>query len=234
MTRILFCGDPHGQFDAILRRIDRSQPDAVVLLGDLELNRALDDIFWSVLDRTELWFIYGNHDTDNSRYYDHLFHGALADHNLHGKVATVAGVRIAGLGGVFRKHIWYPPALPEYMTRPDLVQHCSPQQLWRDGVPRRHRSSIFPEDIVQLAAHQADILVTHEAPAEHPYGFSVLDRLATAMGVQRIIHGHHHDPYRYQRQPHINVGLQGFYELDTARLKLLTRKTVREEQPVSE
>ncbi|MGZ5802336.1 MAG: metallophosphoesterase family protein, partial [Burkholderiaceae bacterium] len=48
----------------------------------------------------------GNHDTDETRHYDHLFGSTLADRNLHGRIETIAGVRIAGLGGVFRTKVW--------------------------------------------------------------------------------------------------------------------------------
>ncbi|MBT2333203.1 DUF2384 domain-containing protein [Variovorax paradoxus] len=68
-----------------------------------------------------------------------------------------------------------------------------PEARWRDGIARRHRSSIFPEDYQQLLrGPPADILVTHEAPAAHPHGWKVIDELAEALGVQLVVHGHHH------------------------------------------
>ena len=51
---------------------------------------------------TEVWFIHGNHDTDSDADYDHLFGRHWQIRNLHGRVAVVDGVRIAGLGGVPR------------------------------------------------------------------------------------------------------------------------------------
>lgn len=48
----------------------------------------------------------GNHDTDEPKHYDKLFGSELGDRNLHGRIETIAGVRIAGLGGVFRTKIW--------------------------------------------------------------------------------------------------------------------------------
>jgi cytosine/adenosine deaminase-related metal-dependent hydrolase len=44
-----------------------------------------------------------------------------------------------------------------------------------------------------LSKLRADILVTHEAPSCHPYGFAAIDALARAMGVVRSFHGHQHD-----------------------------------------
>jgi hypothetical protein len=57
-------------------------------------------------------------------------------------------------------------------------------------------TAIWPEDYDALAGQQADILVTHEAPASHPAGNAALDALARAMGARLIVHGHHHVTYR--------------------------------------
>ncbi len=39
---------------------------------------------------------------------------------------------------------------------------------------------------------RADVLVCHEAPSCHRYGFGALDDLAAAMRVSLVVHGHHH------------------------------------------
>ena len=54
-------------------------------------------------------------------------------------------------------------------------------------------AAIYPDDLNVLSRQRADILVTHEAPSCHPYGFETLDQLARSMGVVRAFHGHHHD-----------------------------------------
>lgn len=74
----------------------------------------------SILDKTEIWFIHGNHDTDTEADHDHLFGSAMADRNLHGRVVEIAGLRIAGLGGVFRCKVWTPPA-PAIRFNPDYL-----------------------------------------------------------------------------------------------------------------
>ncbi len=51
----------------------------------------------------------GNHDTDIDADYDNLYDSRLAERNLHGRVVTTAGVRVAGLGGIFRGQVWMPP-----------------------------------------------------------------------------------------------------------------------------
>jgi len=135
MSRVLFCGDPHGMFEHILQRVQQLQPKAVVLLGDLDLPQSFETVFAPILDLTELWFIHGNHDTDNERCYDHLFHSSLSHRNLHGKIMNIGGLRIAGLGGVFRGQIWYPPEAPRYQTKADFIARCGKGNRWRSGLP---------------------------------------------------------------------------------------------------
>jgi hypothetical protein len=62
-------------------------------------------------------------------------------------------------------------------------------------------STIFPDTTEGLARQRADVLVSHEAPAGHPYGFAAIDRLAVAMGVRLVVHGHHHVEYQYDTEP---------------------------------
>ena len=83
---ILFCGDPHGDFRAIVQAVETYSPKAVVLLGDLDLERSLQDELGAIIDRTKIWFIPGNHDADQDLWYDNLFHSKLAHRNLHGRV----------------------------------------------------------------------------------------------------------------------------------------------------
>ena len=84
-----------------------------------------------------------------------------------------------------------------YESADAFVAHGGMQQQWRDGLPRQHRSSIFPEDYFHLVSQQADILVTHEAPSAHPHGFAAIDELARSMKVGKAFHGHHHDRLDY-------------------------------------
>lgn len=62
------------------------------MLGDLDLPQPFEMVFATILDLTEVWFIHGNHDTDHVYYYDNVFHSALSDRNLHGKVINIGGV----------------------------------------------------------------------------------------------------------------------------------------------
>jgi hypothetical protein len=109
---------------------------------------------------------------------------------------TVGTLRIAGLGGVFKKRIWLPPAAPVYASRAALLRSLAHHQGWRRGVPLRHRDAIFPEDIAALAGLRADILVCHDAPSSHPFGSAAIDDLAFTIRVRLIVHGHHHASLR--------------------------------------
>lgn len=192
---ILFGGDPHGDFEPIVRAVEAYSPQAVVLLGDFNLERSLEQELSTILDKTEVWFIPGNHDADQDRWYDHLFGSELAHRNLHGRVAEIDGKLVAGLGGVFREKIWMPPGQAKFYSQKDLLSTCKKGDLWRGGIPRKHHASIFWNDYETLWYRRADILVTHEAPSSHRYGFRTLDELAKSLGVKAVFHGHHHEQY---------------------------------------
>ena len=224
LPSIWLCGDVHGRFDhlteAVLQSAPSQRPAALVLLGDLQAQRPLEVELAAILEHTEVWFIPGNHDTDTDEDHDHLFCSALAGRNLHGRVVEIAGVRIAGLGGVFRGQVWMPPEPPEVESPRAYVAHIGRGNRWREGLPRRHRSTIFPAEYQALSKQQADVLVTHEAPSCHPHGFAVLDELGRRLGVRQAFHGHHHDRLDYQAEwsrlgfeAH-GVGLRGITALD--------------------
>jgi len=180
-STIFFCGDVHGHFDHIIGAVQQHRPAAIVFLGDLQAPRALNDLLQPIQNLTDIWWIHGNHDTDSDADYDNLFGSELADRNLDGRVVEIAGWRIGGLGGVFRHQVWAPPTLAQFRSREDFTARCGKGNLWRGGLPRKHRSSIFPDVYAQLALDRADILVTHEAPSCHPHGFEAIDQLAREM-----------------------------------------------------
>jgi predicted phosphodiesterase len=205
MGRIFFAGDTHGNFDHIIQVVQECRPAAVVFLGDLQPQQPLEQELQAILDLTEIWWIYGNHDTDSDADHDNLFQSALADRNLHGRVVEIAGVRIAGLGGIFRGQVWMPGdtiifdniAENDRMTPEAYTARCGKGNRWRGGLPRKHRSSIFSADYARLVGERADILVTHEAPSSHPHGFDAIDELARSLGATKAFHGHHHDRLDY-------------------------------------
>ncbi len=132
--------------------------------------------------------------------FDHLVTD-FPEGDIGGRVIEVGGLRIAGLGGVFKPRIWYPRAdepggriePPSFNTRREFLDSLPLREHWRGGLPLWHRDSIFPEDFAQLAQHRFDVLVTHEAPSCHRHGFAAIDRLAEVAAARLIVHGHHHE-----------------------------------------
>lgn len=207
VPKIYFFGDVHGQFQHVLDIVQHDRPDAIVLLGDLEPSQPLEEVLSPVLDKTIVRFIHGNHDTDSWDSYRNVFHCAISHLNLHGRVEEICGVRIAGLGGVFRSRIWMPPAQPIYDSYNGFCNALNEKRPLRDRKPtgtvtssqeREHYSSVFPDAVAELMRQQADVLVTHEAPSCHQHGFSTIDTLAKGMRVRVAYHGHHHRFYAYR------------------------------------
>lgn len=204
--KLMFFGDPHGDFRVPIRAVQRYAPEAIVLLGDLQATRPLQVELAPILDLTEVWFIHGNHDTDSESDYDNLFGSELAHRNLHGRVADIGGLRVAGLGGVFREAIWAPPLEPNFLSVAARLRVIRPRERWRGGLPLRHRSSIFPDEYERLTRQRADVLVTHEAPGGHKHGWKVLDDLAGALGAQVLVHGHLHARINYAAEGRLPKG----------------------------
>jgi Icc-related predicted phosphoesterase len=198
--KLMFFGDPHGDLEPVIGAVERFQPEAIVLLGDIQARRPLHVELRSILDLTEIWFIHGNHDTDSDADYDNLWGSELA-RNLHGRIVEIAGYKVAGLGGIFRSKIWDPRRPIEdaaFQSSDAMRRTMKREERWRDGISRKHRSSIFPADYQRLLrSGPADILVTHEAPAAHPHGWQAIDELAKTLGVQLVVHGHHHQNIDY-------------------------------------
>lgn len=206
---IYFFGDTHGNFDHVAPLVEKDRPEAIVFLGDIWPNRPLEEELAGVLDKTEVWFIHGNHDATTREVYDNVFNSKLSDRSLHGRVVEIAGLRVGGLGGMFRKDIWYPEpqdAPPHYDSYADYQRSVEAESdsdtagrpVDRSNKLLKHRTSIFYRDWFNLYGQGADILVTHEAPSCHPYGFKVIDELARSMRVKFAFHGHHHDRLNYQ------------------------------------
>ena len=53
--KLMFFGDPHGQFEFVIRFVEKYRPEAIVLLGDIQAQRPLERDFASTLDLTEVW-----------------------------------------------------------------------------------------------------------------------------------------------------------------------------------
>lgn len=197
--RIFFVGDPHGYFRRFMPTIERDQPAAVVLLGDIEAEQPLVEILrkWDY-DPERVFIIPGNHDADRRSLWTNLSAWRQAGRDLHGRVLEIAGRRIAGLGGVFEAEIWHPDYGAPLWRSGDEFMAIQPPERKAAGLPLKFHAAIWWRDYARLWELQADILVTHEAPRCHRHGFIELDNLGEAMGVTSHFHGHHHETYEDQ------------------------------------
>ena len=207
---IVFVGDIHRRWDLVARGLNAlARPVRhVVLLGDMECTEPLDRHVAPIFAHgASLHWIFGNHDADGgpemwANLSDAARNPATAAGALHGRVAEIGGVRVAGLGGTFHTRVWNPPAAPRLHGRAELAADMAALGPgWSpDAAATLARNlaamAIWPEDVEALARQRADVLVTHEAPSSHPSGAAVLDGLARAMGARLVIHGHHHVAYR--------------------------------------
>jgi len=209
---IWFCGDTHGYLKHVVEHVLSADavgqgPAAIILLGDIDAPRPLHLELEEIAGMTEIFWIPGNHDSDDNLSWNNLVSSELADRNIHCRVAEIGPWRVAGLGGVFRKKIWTPPDQPLFpgydAWRTDLLDR-RPTKDW--GVAetteeRRHRTSIFPNCIAALEKLRANILVSHEAPEcrGDGRGWRAVGDLARRMGVRYAFHGHHHDAQDYSR-----------------------------------
>lgn len=200
--KIIAYGDPHGEWQPLVEAVHRESPDLVLLLGDMDLDEPLGDKLARLLpgQAERVWWIHGNHECHSLErlpWHDNLFesHGLHVRHNLDGRVVEIGGLRIAGLGGHFQGAVWHPHSRGGVRFPTREAWMCANRERWRGGLPLKRRAAIWWEDYASLFAQRADLLVTHEAPGCHRYGFSVLDELADAMGASLLVHGHQHEDY---------------------------------------
>jgi len=193
-NKILFCGDPHGCFANVISAVFKYQPEAVILLGDYNLEAPLEQYLKSIIGLAQIYWIAGNHDFDSQTEYENLYHSAFAYNNLHLKVINVTGVRIAGLGGIFMGRNWMPGDIPKWDSKVHWLK-CKPSNIKK--IPLHIEYSIWYHQLERMKKQvRADILVCHEAPSSHQYGYQVIDELAISIGATQIVHGHHHVYYQ--------------------------------------
>ena len=220
---IWILGDNHGHFDHVLEAVKATgeRPSAVIFLGDLDCPKPFSQCVADIeAVGIQCWAIPGNHDTDSAENYRNLFEDSLfKSRNLHSRIVEIDGLRVAGLGGVFRGEIWFPretgleePVYQSYAAYLETSISQRPARLRGHGLfekDRKHMSSIFYEDWLHLYGQSADVLVTHEAPDCHPHGFKPITALAQSMKVRFAFHGHHHDSLDYRRHDD-RLGFQAF------------------------
>ena len=153
----------------------------IIYLDDLQAQKPMQDELRVILN-----------DTDSDADDDNLLGSSLASRNRHAKAVDVAGMRIAGRGVVFRGRVRSPPSDPAIALPGDLVRFVGRGNLWRNGLMRKHRSTIFAVDDVSLMTRRADVLIPHEATSVHRHGWGAVDALASSLRVRQSLHGHHH------------------------------------------
>jgi len=201
--RIWLCGDVHGNLTALQRALqwEPSPPEAILFLGDMDPPEPIGPwLRQTVGEFIPFRWIHGNHEVDTEQRSRDTFDALGIELNIDGKVVEIQGLRIAGLGGIFRKEIWMPPALPLFQRIEDYEAHLrglGSKEPFVDAKLRTHRSSIFPNAYDALAEQSADVLLIHDAPSCHPHGNAAYDDLAQVLGVKWVAHGHHHDARDY-------------------------------------
>jgi len=190
--KVLFAGDPHGNFDPVISAVKSQKPEAIILLGDYDLKKPLQDYLQAIIGKTKIWWIPGNHDFEPPSHYHNLFTSTLSAQNLHLNVVEIAGLRIAGLGGIFLGRVWYPPRQPKWKSKQHFLKSSNTED---HKLTLKYQSAIWHDEWTKMKKLKADILVTHEAPRSHRHGFIAIDQLAEAMGVKQIFHGHLHEHY---------------------------------------
>jgi predicted phosphodiesterase len=216
---VVFIGDLHRQWRHVVQGLAvlSRKPRAAVLLGDMECDRPLDRVAAPLLDAgIAVHWIWGNHDYDGgaemwANLVDRDRNPRTGAGSLNARVATIGGVRVAGLGGTFRRRVWEPPSEPRLRGRAELdgdVAALGPDWTEAQRQAMAHAlaaMAIWPEDVEALAALRAEVLVTHEAPSSHPQGFAAIDELARRIGARLVIHGHHHVCYRARAENGLEV-----------------------------
>ena len=194
-----FLGDVHGEFKWIARALMAAKelPSHIIFLGDVDIaHRPLREILQPlrrVYPSVQVGFIHGNHDADSYEAWEYLHDAGDDAIKLHGKVTTLNGIRVAGLGGVFLGKVWKPPEVPKFGSMEAAMSRGAFQFRRGQRPSPTYQAAIYPDDFDRMNKLQSDILITHEAPSCHPYGCEALDILAMDMKVKRSFHGHHHD-----------------------------------------
>lgn len=102
---VLFCSDPHGAFRHIIEAATHVKASALVLLGDVEPGRPLEEALRSI--SVDWYFVCGDHDADSNEMAPRVRSSAKEPHNVHGREVTMpGGLRLAGLAGACRESVW--------------------------------------------------------------------------------------------------------------------------------
>lgn len=163
---IWLLGDVHSHFEHIEQALDitKIKPVAVIFLGDLECPIPLEECIEGILKRdVEVYWIIGNHDTDCQENWDNLSSPESMARRINGKVFSVDGIRVAGLGGVFRGEAWHEGIEG---GRPSFASYAEYEKAIRNE--RNLKQRLSRQDLVQMQAvpsrqGAADLLDSYRA-----------------------------------------------------------------------
>ncbi len=154
--------------------------DLIVGCGDLPFYYL--DFLVSALD-TPLVYVRGNHDTSPQYTADgRVLTRVDGGIDVHGRVVTVKGLRIAGLEGSMR----YRPNAPLMYTEGEMryeVARLAPQLLWNR---LRHGRAL---DILVTHSPPFDI---HDRPDRAHTGFRIFHNVMRWFRPRYLLHGHVH------------------------------------------
>ena len=158
---LVFIGDIHRQWRHVAQGLTKAErrPRVAVLLGDMECDQPLDVAAAPLLDAgIEVHWIWGNHDYDGGHeMWTNLVDAGRNPRTRHGelnaRVTDIGGLRIAGLGGTFRRRVWEPPRPPQLRSRDEL-----PADMTSLG-PSSHPQGVSTLD--ELARRMGARLVIH-------------------------------------------------------------------------
>jgi len=174
-NKILFAGDPHNDFSVINETAIKNKPEAVIILGDLELkDKNLDEQMNPTLNHDiDVFWIPGNHDELKSRVYK-----SKKCVCLHGKVIKIGGLKIAGFGmpyGIKSKYEYY---LKDY------------------NLLKKQKSHILVSHDAPLNHDDRPLVITerYNGDSYSPKGNIQINKLAKNLGAFCIFHGHYRHP----------------------------------------
>ena len=229
---IWLLGDVHGNFDHITRSIaaTKIKPAAVIFLGDIEAPIPLFECCHDIEAHGVEWYwVIGNHDTDTEENYANVSDPKSMAHNIDGRVIAIDGVRIAGLGGIFRGEVWHPnidsgkPSFANYAEYEKAIrrdrqikQRLSKQDLVQmQAVPSRRGAADLQDTYRtgKLLKHHSTIFpADYERLADQKADILITHEAPSCHphGFEQIdllaqamgatvYHGHHHDALDYSR-----------------------------------
>lgn len=113
MTKtVILYGDPHGEWEPLLRECAKKPPEAVIILGNLGLRMPLHKQLRPIFDSGILvTWIAGTNDNDSEAHHDFLW-GDNPEGNLHVASRQFGRLRIGGVGGLAKGFLRYPRTGP--------------------------------------------------------------------------------------------------------------------------